>query len=63
MIVIIGPLCAKNVAKMKMTVLNVLIGLDFVKPAVQCDEKYFNKEEPSLKVIFFANLPFYFFGL
>ena len=41
MIVIIGPKCARNVAKLKMTASNVLIGLDIVKPAVQFDDKCF----------------------
>ena len=43
----IGPVCARNVAKLKMTVSNVLIGLDIVKPVVQFKEKHFkNKEKP-----------------
>ena len=51
MIVIVGPKFARNVAKLKMTASNVLIGLGIVKPAVQFDDKCFNKEEQSSKLI------------
>ena len=59
MIVIIGPKCARNVAKLKMTASNVLIGVDIVKPAVQFDDKYFNKEEQSSKFTLKINLFMY----
>ena len=51
LIVIVGPKCARNVAKLIMTASNVLIGLDIVKPAVQFDDICFNKEEQSSKLI------------
>ena len=50
---------ARNVAKLKMTASNVLIGLDIVKPAVQFDDECFNKEEQSSKFILKINLFMY----
>ena len=47
---------ARNVAKLKMTASNVLIGLDIVKPAVQFDNNCLNKEEQSSKFILKINL-------